>query len=226
MFDSLKKLATQAGLRTDEDADGTPPSSTPTVPSTLAPQSSPGGPQLSVVSQAASFGAAMGVADPEMVATIKDSVLKASNVISVFLANCEIMRKAIPNDDTMRMRAALAMMTNIDKTVLLAEIQRTVAAALAQQKSSAEAQRANERNNAIGTLERELETLGKEITSAQEEIARQQALVTQKQTRAVALQGDIRTAEALLKQQNAVVDASLAEVERHIQSLTSTFTQL
>ncbi len=110
MFTSLKKLATQAGLRTDDEGEGTTP--TPPVTTSQAPVTH-SAPQLSVMSPSAQYSQSMGIANPEMVRSIKESVLKASPVISMFIANCELMRKAIPHDETIRMRAALAMMANV-----------------------------------------------------------------------------------------------------------------
>ncbi len=225
MLKSLKELATKAGLRTDDEGDGVSLPAPPPVQASSAAPAPHAGAQLSVVNPTA-YVSTIGPADPQMVASIKDSVLKASPMLGMFFANCETMRKAFPHDEGARMRAALAMMGTVDKPALLSELQRTVTAALAQQKTSAAEQRDSQRQNAVGTLERELENLAREITASQEEMQRQQALITEKQTRVVTLQGDVRAADLQLKQQNSVVDASFAEVERQLQSLIATFTQL
>jgi hypothetical protein len=224
MFSTLKKAAAAAKLwAPDEDSqDGSTPPSPALQPTGLPTQAQP----TLVSPQPGLRPAYLGGANPETVAAIKEAVLKASPPLSVFMANCELMRKAFPNDEVSRMRAALAMSAGIDKNALLAEMQRTVGSALQSAKTNAADDHKAERARAVGSVEQQMTGLSSEITSTEAEVTRLQSLIAEKRTKLVQLQGDMRAAEAELAQRDAVVQASFAEVERTLQLMTQSFTQL
>lgn len=221
MFDALKKIATQAGLRTDDDAEPEPKS-----PPQSAQQSTQASPPVQIVSAAGSSPSYIGAADSSIVNSIKDAVIGASPVLVSFLATCEKMKKAFPNDESARMRAALAMTDGVDKNTLLGEIQRTVAAALTHAKAAGDEQRKQERDRAVGSIEREMQNVQGQVTSIEADITRLETSLSEKRTRMVTLQGEVRTAETSLQQQEATVKASFAEVDRTLALLSQTFNQL
>jgi hypothetical protein len=225
MFEALKKAATAAKLWAPDET-GSEGSTPPADLSRSAQAPSPP-PQPTIVSaQSDSRPVYLGGANPDTVATIKDAVLKASPVLAVFTANCALMKKAFPNDEVSCMRAALAMSAGIDKTALLAEMQRTVSGALQSAKTNAAADHKAERGRAVGSIEQQMAGLTSEITTTETEIARLRTLVTAGRTSLAQLQGDMRAAEADLVQRDTVVQASFAEVERMLQLMTQTFAQL
>lgn len=227
MFGKIRDLAERAGLVTNDD-DGTPPPASPPPPAVNSGVSASSTPQPSVVqpSSFSSMPSYLGAADPEMVASIKNAVLKASPVLAVFMANCELMMKAFPHDESARMKAALAMTQGADKNALLSEMQSTVAAALAHAKAGAESEHTQERTRAVGALESKLESLNADIAAIESEITRLGKSVVEKRTAMVQLQNDIQTAEGELQKQDAKVKASFTEVERMLALLSQTFNQL
>jgi predicted RNase H-like nuclease (RuvC/YqgF family) len=166
-----------------------------------------------------------GNADADMVSKLRASVLGASPIIGQFMQNVELVRPQFPNDESACMRAALAF-TRVDKAALQGELNRTVAAAFLQAKKGTENERRKTRAGAVGSLEQELSTVDADIKGMQSRIAELQQSIATQQAKAGQLQGKVRDAEADLQRQDNVVNASFAQVEQYIASLTQTFAKL
>ena len=219
LLDAAKGLATDLGLRKDDPEDGASSGDGSHPP--------PAQPFTTAVNSALPVSGIIAGADPQKVEVIKGAVLKSSPVLATFMANCETMKKAFPNDETARMRAGLAMMGgNVDKATLLDEMKRTVSAALLHTRNGADQDRTRARTELVGPLEQELAATSEEIGRLQVQHAELGRLIAEKQGRVGTITGSISEADTRLQQQDAVVKASFTEVERFIAALTLSFSQL
>lgn len=164
-------------------------------------------------------------ANPDMVNKIKDSVFGASPIFTQFMQNLELVRPQFPNDEGACMKAALAF-TRVDKNSLVAELNKTVAAALIHTRQSLDNEHKKARESAVGGLEQQLSSINSEIQATIAQITELQSQITAKQAATTDLQAKIRDAEANLQQQDAVVKGSLTQVEQYVANFGQTLSRL
>lgn len=176
---------------------------------------------------ASSFQASppIGNADSEIVEKLKASVLGSSGIMKKYMGNVAVARKQFPNNEATCMIAALAF-SDVDKTTLLGELEHTVKAALLQANQGMKQQRQATRNEKVGSLEQQLATANDEVSRMEAQIVDLQQKIAQKRAAIGGLQQQVSSAEADLKKQDSVVDASFAAVEQYIASLKQTINQL
>lgn len=158
--------------------------------------------------------------DPKMVKMIWDAVTDSAHapLLSGFLPHLEKGRKLFAADPTNATRVALEF-SGIDKAQLLAEMDRSVAATVAQAEQKVSQETARIRTEAENGFQAEEERLNGSIQGDNEEIRKLQARVAQNQTALQTLAQKRGATQATHAEQERIGIGSLEEVKRELAAL-------